>query len=1482
MSNLARTDTLFGKRVNVAGNISADLVLESLGKVYIKSRNKAQTLEELIVSLVTTDPNSSTSRVKIVEGIENLDTTEFKEGTFVYDKLSNILYLFLDGELLELINVAPEGTGYVKRSGDTMTGRLAIYVKNGPPLYVNSSELVKNLNAEYLNGETADSFTRRNKNEKINGMWTFRKPTIFDSSIRVYKDIVLHGSIGSPNFQSGFGGYGWRMDADTNTLTVDNLVVRKLMQVYELVVNKISATNGSLWVSNAGKVTKALKLEIKDPSFFADTEEYKSFCLGLKDSFIKLTVPISNKVFADPNGAFTTASGDGIFVKQCWSEETLRGAQFIFIGGDDSDYSDLYFNDPDSDRYGIFPLFDPEFRFNSTFPVITRNNYATYKQAYDNVQATKERITRLIASNASQSAIDAAQAQLSNYQELADPKRYVSLMQTYYKYFANGDYYLVTFDADELPVFKPGDILRCQKWTYGGIKYYDSVVCNVIGRKAIIQLAPSFLDQKTTITYDEALNPNVTVEEDSDNTTLYSTTNKNVGDKLGMVEEKDSLVQIGNLWNAQRQNAVYITSTDDAAPYMSVLSDVNRPDYSVEYIIPLYKTIKLHAASYNLRAFTGFNYLVQIPYTGDYYVQSGADANPEYTCFKVGDTTYLASGRHYPNVANVQVLYYLNTIPNYETQIGEAVDSFYILLEDGGKILLEDGGALKEEEELSRITAIAANPVKAKLGNLDGIREDRFPIDKQPYGFGLYGQNVFLTGEFYLNNGQSVADIGKDAIMFATAAAQQGNAAMEILKLDRIRAENLIKATHYDKGTLRSAGMYIKNAQMVIWGNRLLFATTDAEFNGYVAPTMLLQDGKILGKYLNVQEAHSNISANVPPTKFTYNNDLYTSVSVVRVFRQKTLNYVYNGDKYFTQGPTVNYVRKFSVNGEQKWIIVNPDGLPPNRPFSIDEVVPVNSISYPQFTYYYDASNSTTYTNGVFDSNADDAFVTEYSEPLPTWGFEIDGKANIGGSTLYINPSGQVVVNGILQSKMGNIGGLYLGENSLYTDQDGYNPIKISTDPYAYTDSNRSLTQLPYVALTQKDQNGKFLNRAVLTSYGLSYQVPQSQNEENDEWTYFMSMQVPSTIFYLTVIPIFSPDCMGYPTLYARLSTALFNFEHVRITYEQGRYALNFDRFTPDFYDRYGYALDWFVKELIKGTIYFQVSGISTGWTDLNLNGDRIPYQHPEKGDGTQSYHPRFRFGVAEMLDNPNNKFVYKVEDSVKASIEYVTFKSDSYSYGYNQSNIEDLDFAIKYRYGADLSASTDRELYGEYSSGGIWSSGLSEDLFGSGTFNDNVIAINTSDDDSVNWGGFTLSAIYSPLFDFRYVARPGYVDPNTQAVYEEQEREQATNLRNQLIQEYGTDGIKSTELSTSLTAKINEMDETTQQNQEQDITDINTAIVDMISYANNIPSSSTLAEVQSAQSHLEAEYTNILLQINNLYTELPPEEEGNLEDDEP
>lgn len=62
------------------------------------------------------------------------------------------------------------------------------------------------------------------------------------------------GNISSPSFASGFAGYGWAVkDEVTNGgfhATFDSLTVRKKMRVYELEVQKISVTNGSLWVSD--------------------------------------------------------------------------------------------------------------------------------------------------------------------------------------------------------------------------------------------------------------------------------------------------------------------------------------------------------------------------------------------------------------------------------------------------------------------------------------------------------------------------------------------------------------------------------------------------------------------------------------------------------------------------------------------------------------------------------------------------------------------------------------------------------------------------------------------------------------------------------------------------------------------------------------------------------------------------------------------------------------------------------------------------------------------------------------------------------------------------------------------------------------------------------------------------------------------------------------------------------------------------------
>ena len=46
--------------------------------------------------------------------------------------------------------------------------------------------------------------------------------------------------------------------------------------------------------------------------------------------------------------------------------------------------------------------------------------------------------------------------------------------------------------------------------------------------------------------------------------------------------------------------------------------------------------------------------------------------------------------------------------------------------------------------------------LKVRIGSLDGISDSRFPSDMQPGGYGIYGNNCFLTGIFVLSNGKDV------------------------------------------------------------------------------------------------------------------------------------------------------------------------------------------------------------------------------------------------------------------------------------------------------------------------------------------------------------------------------------------------------------------------------------------------------------------------------------------------------------------------------------------------------------------------------------------------------------------------------------------------------------------------------------------------------------------------------------------------------
>lgn len=82
-------------------------------------------------------------------------------------------------------------------------------------------------------------------------------------------------------------------------------------------------------------------------------------------------------------------------------------------------------------------------------------------------------------------------------------------------------------------------------------------------------------------------------------------------------------------------------------------------------------------------------------------------------------------------------------------------------------------------EGVSKPKAILEGNTKVRLGNLSGIYNDLFGT-KQPFGYGLYGENVFLTGNFYLNNGKSLMSIDND---------------LRIIQGDVARTESLIDKT---------------------------------------------------------------------------------------------------------------------------------------------------------------------------------------------------------------------------------------------------------------------------------------------------------------------------------------------------------------------------------------------------------------------------------------------------------------------------------------------------------------------------------------------------------------------------------------------------------------------------------------------------------------------------------------------------------------
>lgn len=650
-----RVDSLLGNKKVIVGNPYSDIVLETLGKVYVKTGNNLKVLSDVLKLLDQANEKDSTGTI-IVDSQSAMEEMEYPgDGRFIFNTLTKTLYISYDERYVALIT-AEDGEGsdkYVKKSGDVITGKLE-FTTNEAPLIVASSKLVKNFNAEYVGGYAADKLAKRLENEYIYGNWTFKSSGtsedtwLFKRNVRFNQDLIIDGSLSTAQFQSGYGGYGWRLDSTTNTLTIDYLVVRKAMRVYEMVINKITATNGSIWVTNASK---------------ADNVYYPIVCS-------------INDLDGTADSGKLWASDAYYLFTETWSSTGYKF--FIYI----TDYSALI-NNPEFT--GKEMLLDEALLTRE----VTESDTSDFIELRNNIK-----LFYVYSSDFAKDVEFEYIENISDYEETGVTK-IINIYDTYYGKNLNGDllnnnFYIVVTDDEEYPLLKPNDLVRCQKWSNGNIKYYDAIVTNQLGSYSyVMQKAISVFDKYTEINYNEDGTVASMTEEYNDklySMTEDSETTTNVEDRLDEIAIGDDIIQMGNLVDVNRQNAIYLTSTDDYSPYIDIISELTRPDYSVVYRIPKYITDK--------------------------------DGNEV----------------------------------NYE--MVKKLDS------EGNPVIGSDGEPVMVKKYIYKYTKTC----KVRLGNLGGIRDSTFPENKQPRGYGLYADNVFLTGEFYLNNGQSVVDFSQDGV----------------------------------------------------------------------------------------------------------------------------------------------------------------------------------------------------------------------------------------------------------------------------------------------------------------------------------------------------------------------------------------------------------------------------------------------------------------------------------------------------------------------------------------------------------------------------------------------------------------------------------------------------------------------------------------------------------------------------------------------
>ena len=142
--------------------------------------------------------------------------------------------------------------------------------------------------------------------------------------------------------------------------------------------------------------------------------------------------------------------------------------------------------------------------------------------------------------------------------------------------------------------------------------------------------------------------------------------------------------------------------------------------------------------------------------------------------------------------------------------------------------------------------------LRARLGNLDGIKDDWFPADNQPHGDGLYADNAYLRGTFLLTTGEDIKtkfEITEGKIESSVSS----------LRKDLLSANSYLNNPTFDDGlnkwkTETDAIFYLLGNKWVWTGKNILTKKGDGVF-------VTKDDGRVVVRIKNkyIQQKNGNL-----------------------------------------------------------------------------------------------------------------------------------------------------------------------------------------------------------------------------------------------------------------------------------------------------------------------------------------------------------------------------------------------------------------------------------------------------------------------------------------------------------------------------------------------------------------------------------------------------------------------------------------------